>query len=55
MEDEMGNVGNEWFEKLKKPFEIDKKCEQEVVKANQFAISSKYPNINDLSAYVFKE
>jgi acetoin:2,6-dichlorophenolindophenol oxidoreductase subunit alpha len=35
--------------------EIDKKCTEEVSNANQFARTSKYPDINELSKYVFKE
>lgn len=34
---------------------IDKLCEAEVAEANSFAIKSKFPDLNELSKYVFKE
>jgi acetoin:2,6-dichlorophenolindophenol oxidoreductase subunit alpha len=34
--------------------EIDKRCEKEVIEANQFAKNSKFPDLTELTKYVFK-
>jgi TPP-dependent pyruvate/acetoin dehydrogenase alpha subunit len=44
-----GNFSNEELA------EIDMRCEKEVFEANKFAVKSKFPDINELSKYVFKE